>query len=156
MKIIQAATKNVLQELAERIASRSAAGDVILLYGDLGAGKTFFSKAFVRSLSLPDEDVPSPTFTLVQTYDGQKKNGENLTVFHFDLYRLKSPEEIYELGMEEALCEGVSLIEWPQKAEKLLPKERLEIHLEAGNTPEQRTVKIIPKGKRYETENLDL
>ena len=85
-----------------------------------------------------------------------KKNGENLTVFHFDLYRLKSPEEIYELGMEEALCEGVSLIEWPQKAEKLLPKERLEIHLEAGNTPEQRTVKIIPKGKRYETENLDL
>ena len=144
------------EELAERIAAASKTGDVIALYGDLGAGKTVFAKAFVRALNLPDQDVPSPTFTLVQTYDGTKRDGMPLTVFHFDLYRLNAPEEIYEIGFEEALSSGVSLIEWPQKAGGLLPKNRLEIHLNAGRTPTQRNVTIIPKGKRYERDFLHL
>lgn len=81
-----------------------------------------FSRAFIRSCGLPEEEVPSPTFTLVQMYDGETKNHPVLTVWHFDLYRLKSADEIYELGFEEALADGVSLIEWPERAEKLLPK----------------------------------
>lgn len=72
-------------------------------------GKSVLCRAFIRSLADAGE-VPSPTFTLVQSYPA-----EEFEIYHFDLYRLKSPEEIFELGMEEALCEGVCLIEWPEK-----------------------------------------
>lgn len=115
--------------------------DVILLYGDLGMGKTVFSRAFVQSLTSPDEDVPSPTFTLVQLYDTDKG-----TIWHFDLYRLKQPDEVYELGFEEALSDGISLIEWPERAERLYPRNRLEIRITAGDSPDERRIALIPHG----------
>lgn len=154
MKTIHANDETTVRDLAAQIAQISRAGDVIALYGDLGVGKTVFARSFVQSLSLPDEDVPSPTFTLVQMYDGEKSDGTALTVYHFDLYRLKNPEEIYEIGFEEALSDGVSLIEWPQKAGNLLPKNRLEIHIEAPDASTRRVLTLIPHGKRYETEKL--
>ena len=120
--------------------------DVIALAGDLGAGKTVFAKAFIRSLTNENEDVPSPTFTLVQTYDAQQDE-QPLTIWHFDLYRLKSPEEIYETGFEEALSEGVSLIEWAERAENLLPRNRLTIRLEMpAGQPDKRNVTFIASG----------
>ena len=139
-----------LELLAARIAEACAPRDVIALYGDLGAGKTVFSRAFIRSLGSPDEDVPSPTFTLVQTYDGEKKDGTPLTVWHFDLYRIKSAEEIYELGFEDALSDGVCLIEWPERAERLLPKNRLEIAVRAAENANARRIDITPCGKTWE------
>ena len=122
---------------------------MIALSGDLGAGKTVFAKAFVRALTNKDEDVPSPTFTLVQMYDGHR-NGEDLKIWHFDLYRLKSAEEIYETGFEEALTDGVSLIEWPERAGGLLPRDRLTVHLEApAGRPDERNITITANGEAW-------
>ena len=110
--------------LATTIASETKAGDVICLNGTLGAGKTAFSRYFVQSLLGGGTEVPSPTFTLVQTYDSS-----NFTIWHFDLYRLEDPEEVYELGWEDALSDGVLLIEWPEKAGDLIPPQAKEIYI---------------------------
>ena len=109
--------------LGQKLSSIAKKGDVFALYGTLGMGKSVLSRAFVKNLTSANE-VPSPTFTLVQVYDAK-----DFDIYHFDLYRLKSPEEIFEIGMEEALYEGVSLIEWPEKMQGYLPKNifRLEI-----------------------------
>ena len=130
-----------MESFARILADLAKPRDVILLYGDLGMGKTVFSRAFVQSLTSPDEDVPSPTFTLVQLYDTEKG-----TIWHFDLYRLKQPDEVYELGFEEALSDGISLIEWPERAERLYPRNRLEIRITAGDTPDERRIALIPHG----------
>lgn len=130
-----------MESFARILADLAKPRDVILLYGDLGMGKTVFSRAFVQALTSPDEDVPSPTFTLVQLYDTDKG-----TIWHFDLYRLKQPDEVYELGFEEALSDGISLIEWPERAERLYPRNRLEIRITAGDTPDERCIALIPHG----------
>jgi tRNA threonylcarbamoyladenosine biosynthesis protein TsaE len=106
---------------AERVAALARRGDVIALRGDLGVGKTSFARSFIRSCGNPDEEVPSPTFTLVQFYEPG--------VWHFDLYRLVSPEEAWELGIEEAFTQGISLVEWPERLGPLLPPRRLDIAL---------------------------
>jgi tRNA threonylcarbamoyladenosine biosynthesis protein TsaE len=138
-----------VQSCAAVLAGRAQTGDVIALSGDLGTGKSVFAKAFVRALTNEDEDVPSPTFTLVQIYDGHH-DGEELTIWHFDLYRLKSAEEIYETGFEEALSDGISLIEWPERAGSLLPRDRLIIHLEAPTgQPDKRNVTITANGANW-------
>lgn len=144
--ILKALSEQKVQACAAGLADLAQTGDVIALSGDLGAGKTVFAKAFVRALTNEDEDVPSPTFTLVQIYDGHR-DGEDLTIWHFDLYRLKSAEEIYETGFEEALSDGVSLIEWPERAGSLLPRNRLTIHLEApAGQPDKRNITITANG----------
>jgi tRNA threonylcarbamoyladenosine biosynthesis protein TsaE len=113
------------ERLAAALAGKARRGDVILLSGDLGAGKTHFARAFINALAPQPEEVPSPTFTLVQTYEGRA----GLEIWHFDLYRLKSPDEAYELDIEEAFAEGISLIEWPDRLGGLKPREYLEIVL---------------------------
>jgi tRNA threonylcarbamoyladenosine biosynthesis protein TsaE len=107
--------------LAGALAPLGRRGDVIALEGDLGAGKTTFARAFLEALGI-DEDVPSPTFSLVQVYDTA-----SFPVWHFDLYRLNAPDEVWELGFEEALDEGLSLIEWPERLGPLLPADRLHL-----------------------------
>ncbi len=99
-------------------------GDAILLFGPLGAGKSTLARGLVRALTTPDEDVPSPTFTLVQMYAG-----DAFPLYHFDLYRLKSAAEVFELGLDEALDTGVAIIEWPERLEGGLPPDRLEVRL---------------------------
>ncbi len=119
----EAATVAIAQGVA-RFASR---GDVIGLSGALGSGKTTFARAFIRNLTQPDEEVPSPTFTLVQTYAA---NG--MTISHFDLYRLEAPDEVWELGIEEAYASGVTLIEWPERLGPLRPAQCLLVTLAAA------------------------
>ena len=144
--IIRTLPLQKVQACAAILAGKVRTGDVIALSGDLGAGKTVFARAFVRALTNEDEDVPSPTFTLVQIYDGHRDD-ENLTIWHFDLYRLKSAEEIYETGFEEALSDGVSLIEWPERAGSLLPRNRLTVHLEApAGQSDKRNITITANG----------
>jgi tRNA threonylcarbamoyladenosine biosynthesis protein TsaE len=124
--------------LATALSGIAGAGDVIALKGDLGAGKTAFARAFIRALCGPDTEVPSPTFTLVQSYDS--KSGGSL--FHFDLYRLESPEEALQLDIDDAFAEGISLIEWPEKLGGLLPRGHLEVALAYGNSENQRVCVI--------------
>lgn len=120
-----------------RLAALCRAGDVIALWGGLGMGKTVIARGIVRALLGADEEVPSPTFTLVQPYDGP-----DYTVFHFDLYRLNDPEEAYELDIEDAFAEGLSLIEWPERLGPLLPSRRLDLRLSPGVGDNQRRVDL--------------
>src|SRR5260221_885201 len=112
--------------LAAGLARQARSGDVLTLSRPLGAGKTSFARAFIAALGVRDE-VPSPTFTLVQTYETAVA-----TVWHFDLYRLTGPDEVHELGLDEALIDGIVLIEWPERLGTLLPRERLDVVLQPG------------------------
>jgi tRNA threonylcarbamoyl adenosine modification protein YjeE len=120
--------------LAARIAPRLRAGDAVALWGDLGAGKTSLAREILRTLGVT-EDVPSPTFTLVQNYETPR-----LAVAHYDLYRLKVARELDELGFREALEDGAVLVEWPQRAPDYLPDETL--HLRLSMDGDGRRVKI--------------
>jgi hypothetical protein len=112
--------------LGAGIAGGLKAGDAVALWGDLGAGKTTLARAILRALGVAD-DVPSPTFTLVQSYETSPR------VAHFDLYRLKSAREMEELGFEDALMDGAVLVEWPERAPEALPPEALHVRLKQEN-----------------------
>jgi tRNA threonylcarbamoyl adenosine modification protein YjeE len=116
---------DAVARLGVAIAARLQAGDAVVLRGDLGAGKTTLARAILAALGHQGE-VPSPTFTLVQSYDLPR-----LSVAHLDLYRLKQPDDIVELGFDDALAGGAALIEWPEMAEAYMPDERLDVMLAA-------------------------
>ena len=135
-----------LGNLASRIAMACAPGDVLCLFGDLGAGKTSFARAFIRTLTTPDQEVPSPTFTLAQLYE-TGDSLDSLVIWHVDLYRLSEAEEIWELGLEDAFSEAVVLIEWPGRALELLPVKRLELHLGICDKSMERSVALRGCGR---------
>ena len=124
--------------LAQRLAKRAQRGDVIGLMGDLGSGKTTLARAFIRALGKGDEEVPSPTFTLVEVYGFPG----HPPVWHFDLYRLTQPEQAYELGIEDAWSDGISLVEWPERLGPLLPAEHLLVALAAGPRAQARLARL--------------
>ena len=124
------------QSLAANVAPLLRAGDIVALHGELGAGKTFFARAVIHALGGPEE-VPSPTFTLVQTYDVKPA-----PVWHFDLYRLARPEDAHELDIEDAFADAISLIEWPERLGSLLPADRLDVHIAFGKGENERVVTI--------------
>src|SRR5262249_5317186 len=124
--------------LAELLALKVRLGDVIALRGELGAGKTTFARAFVAALA--DDrtiEVPSPTFSLSQTYATPR-----LAIAHFDFYRLGSTEDARELGFEEAAESGAVIVEWPERAEALLPASRYEVELAETADPRVRRVTL--------------
>ena len=129
------------QALAGRLGDLLAPGDVVGLAGALGIGKTTFARALIRHLLGPDLEVPSPTFNLVLIYDLPQA-----TLWHFDLYRLKAPAEAYELGIEEAFADGISLIEWPEQLGHLLPRDHLLVTLAPGAGAEARRVRLAGAG----------
>ncbi len=116
-------------------------GDVVALAGDLGAGKTTFARALIAAFAAeagqPAPEVPSPTFTLVQTYEFARA-----TIWHFDLYRIERPDDALELGIEEAFAGGIALIEWPERLGPLLPARRIEVRLAFGAASDARRIEI--------------
>jgi tRNA threonylcarbamoyladenosine biosynthesis protein TsaE len=126
--------------LAARLAGVAEAGDVLALDGPLGAGKTVFARGFIRALTRSDEEVPSPTFTLVQVYEGAA-----CPIHHFDLYRIESPDELYELGIEEALGDGITLIEWPERARAFENERWLTVTFALDSAdPDKRAISLRP------------
>ena len=111
------------RQFGAELANLLRASDVVVLRGDLGAGKTSLARGTIEALCDVTE-VPSPTYTLVQTYAAPK-----FDIWHFDLYRLEAPEDVWELGIEEALEDGVCLIEWPERIEALLSGAELNIEI---------------------------
>lgn len=129
-----------LEALGARIADLVRPGEAVCLWGPLGAGKSTLARGLVRALTSPEEEVPSPTFTLVQAYEGR------LAAAHFDLYRLKSPDEAHELGLDEALDVGVAVIEWPQRLEGALPPDRLDVEIAIPEDGDGRLVRVRGQG----------
>lgn len=123
--------------LAKKLGQTMQVGDVILLEGDIGAGKSHFSRALIRSLLTYDEDIPSPTFTLVQIYDG-----EVCEIWHSDLYRLSSPDEVVELGLIDAFQDAICLVEWPDRLAELRPVSALTLRFTMTDNPGERTLTV--------------
>lgn len=126
LREIDLPTEQDTARLGAALARLARAGDVLALQGPLGAGKTTLARGFITALTEVDEDVVSPTFTLVQVYDAQAA-----PIWHFDLYRLTQVQDVLELGWDEALSGGISVVEWPERLGALLPKTRLEVVLSA-------------------------
>jgi tRNA threonylcarbamoyl adenosine modification protein YjeE len=141
-KVLSDLSETEIRLLGELVAFAARRGDAFALSGELGAGKTSFARAFVRALlDDPYAEVPSPTFTLVQTYHAAR-----FAVAHFDLYRLESPDEAEELGFDEVLERGAAVIEWPERAPHLLPASRLDIRLRDGSAEDLRTIELTAHG----------
>src|SRR5947207_8327283 len=121
MTVIELHDEAATAAFATRLARLARRGDVIALKGELGAGKTSFARAFIRARAGRQEEVPSPTFTLVQTYEMPE-----LTIWHFDGFRLRDPEGGWKFGMEDAFGEGGWLVEWPKRFGPLFPPRRLK------------------------------
>jgi tRNA threonylcarbamoyladenosine biosynthesis protein TsaE len=129
--------------LGAAIARVLEPGEAVCLWGPLGAGKSTLARGAIRALADTAEDVPSPTFTLVQFYPT-----ERLKLAHFDLYRVERAGEAHEIGLDEALDEGAALIEWPERLEGHLPADRLDIELSVmgEGAAEQRLARLTPHG----------
>lgn len=114
---------------------------MVALAGELGAGKTTFARALIAAFAAEagqtPPEVPSPTFTLVQIYEFPRA-----TLWHFDLYRIERPEDALELGIEEALADGIALIEWPERLGTLLPARRIDVRLAFGDAPDARRIEL--------------
>ncbi len=129
--------------LGHALAGLVRSGDVIALHGGLGAGKTTLARGLICALAGEPTEVPSPTFTLVQTYPTAA-----LTVWHFDLYRLETPDELIEIGWQEA-ADGLALVEWPDRAGDALPAQRLDVFLRTFQ--DGRRVGLEPHGEDWQT-----
>jgi tRNA threonylcarbamoyladenosine biosynthesis protein TsaE len=132
-------TAEATGRLGAALALALRPGDLVCLWGPLGAGKSTLARGLIRALTRPDEEVPSPTFTLVQLYDGR-----DFGIAHFDLYRLEDAAEADELGLGEALEDGAAVVEWPERLQDRLPRDRLDIVL--GMDGEARRARFQPHG----------
>lgn len=147
MKVFFTCAENETEKLGLSIGKLAWPGMIILLKGDLGVGKTVLTRGICRGLGI-DEPITSPTYTLIHEYYGR------LPLYHFDIYRLGSAEEMYDLGYEEFFDgQGVTVVEWPERMEDLGPDEYLEITIERVSIEEQdkRLIKLKSMGKKYET-----
>lgn len=130
--------------LAQAVGAQLNAGDVLLLEGPIGAGKTHFARSLIQSVLPVPEDVPSPTFTLVQVYDGQDSE-----IWHADLYRLSSPDEVVELGLTEAFEEAICLVEWPDRLAELAPETALRLTFSLTENEGERVLSLTSSDARW-------
>ncbi len=142
--VINSASEEQSALLGVRIGERLEAGDILTLWGELGAGKTFLARAIARGLGVPTSiPITSPTFTFINEYPGR------LHLYHLDLYRLSDPDELETLPWREAIYGGgVSIIEWPDRLGANLPPERIDIHLEITGE-ESRAISLAATGRNF-------
>jgi tRNA threonylcarbamoyladenosine biosynthesis protein TsaE len=117
-------------------------GDIVTLYGDLGSGKTQFVKGVGRALQVTSA-ITSPSFVILNRYEGKDNRQQEMMIYHFDLYRVKSLSEIYDLGYEEYLQgDGICFIEWANELGNLLPARRYDVHMTLGENEHERLIQI--------------
>jgi tRNA threonylcarbamoyladenosine biosynthesis protein TsaE len=131
------------RSVGERIGRELRRGDIVLLSGDLGTGKTCLTQGIGRGLEV-NGNVNSPSFVLMNEYEGRE------TLFHVDLYRLEEVEELDDLGLWDYAERGVLVIEWPERGAELLPGDGLVVELRFGDIDRQRRLKFLPRGPRGE------
>lgn len=148
MKKLIINSKEEMIQFAQEMAKSAEIGDVIGLNGTLGVGKSFFAKNFINFLQNESTEVLSPTFNIVYPYDSKK--GE---IFHFDLYRLKSDEELENIGFFDSLQNGICLIEWPEIAQDFLKKNYLEITIKTTASVNEEEREILIKGNSQANQN---
>lgn len=137
-------------ELGKEFSKRLTAGDVVLFYGDLGSGKTEFIKGICKQLQV-DDIVTSPTFTIMNRYDGNV-DGEELPVYHIDLYRIEDKKELNEIGFEECVFESnsIKLIEWAERADNIVPRSSYQIQIDPDEEDEnKREITITEEARVY-------
>jgi len=135
-KVLTSRSESDTTNIGEEFAKSVNVGDIICLYGDLGAGKTQFVKGFARHFDVDPQIVTSPTFSIIQEYQGR------VAIYHFDFYRIKAPEEAIEIGVEEYFYgDGVCIIEWPQRLKAILPDDCLNIKIEQTG-PDTRLIRL--------------
>ncbi|MGH8977529.1 MAG: tRNA (adenosine(37)-N6)-threonylcarbamoyltransferase complex ATPase subunit type 1 TsaE [Acidimicrobiia bacterium] len=145
---VHTASADATRAVAAALAAHLAAGDVIVLVGDLGAGKTTFAQGIARGLGVPGP-VTSPTFTLVQQYTGR------VPVAHVDIYRLDRIQELHDLGFEELLDgPGVTLIEWGDAIRQVLPVDHAVVRIEPGDSDDERVLTFEFEGARWRTRDI--
>jgi tRNA threonylcarbamoyladenosine biosynthesis protein TsaE len=137
------------QSVAAALGRMLQAGDLVVLSGDLGAGKTTFVQGLARALGV-DGPVTSPTFTIVQEYDA------TIPIAHVDVYRLHRIQELHDLGFEEMLEDRIVLIEWGEMVAPLLPRDRVDVHLEMDDDPDTRLITIDAHGPHWADRELVL
>ena len=143
--MVELADEAATAALAAKVAASARPGDVFALSGPLGSGKTVFARAFINARAGAPQEVPSPTFTLVQCY--AFANGEEtIPVNHFDLFRIEDVDETTELGMDDAFAGGISLIEWPDRLGARLPADRLDVSFDQGPSADSRLASLAGHG----------
>jgi tRNA threonylcarbamoyladenosine biosynthesis protein TsaE len=147
--IIESSSPEATYALGQKLAFYLKGGDVICLSGNLGQGKTLFTKGIVAAFE-SEEIVTSPTFSLLNIYTGQR-GGCNIPIYHFDLYRLDYKNQLEDIGFYEyVFTDGISIIEWADKFKTCLPEEYLWVEIMSGESFEERRFKLSPHGIRYE------
>lgn len=132
------------EEFGQKLGSLLEGGDLLSLTGDLGAGKTTLTKSIGIGLGISDY-ITSPTFSLINEYKGR------VWLYHFDVYRLEGEEDLLDLGYEDYFySDGVTIVEWGDKIEDILPENRININIKKGKKQDERIVNLSGKGKRYE------
>ena len=131
------------EKIAAQLARYTRQGDCVALNGDLGAGKTQFARGFIKAHA-PLADVTSPTFTLVQTYPS-----DSAVIWHFDLYRLEKAADIFETGMDDALRDGITLIEWPDMIADSLPETTLRVQIAYGQSENERLISFTSLSNQW-------
>ncbi|MAI61938.1 MAG: tRNA (adenosine(37)-N6)-threonylcarbamoyltransferase complex ATPase subunit type 1 TsaE [Micavibrio sp. TMED27] len=139
MKILSCSEADTVAA-AKELLPKLRKGSLVYLHGDLGMGKSVFARALLRCLCQDEDmDVPSPTFTLVQMYDAP-----DTTAYHFDLYRIEDPEEIFELGWEDARANGITIVEWPQRLGEYMVRPHFDVTLSHSDEGENaREIEVI-------------
>jgi len=149
LKSISVTSEAETAALAQKLAPFLRVQDILTLNGTLGAGKTAFARALIRALCGADIEVPSPTFNLLLTYERAAA-----PVFHYDLYRLEDPEEVWELDIEEAFSSGITLIEWAENLQDLAPQNVLEITMQIPNAAPEGMRLITFSGDKHWQQRL--